>query len=126
MRRLSSRYPTHTTAMIAVGGSPARGAMSASEQLWPTTSEATLLRDVPNNCHQTRNDKRAMSLTWNMTFLRRVGSMASAAYLREQAELLTAMSRATMDLGMAGRLRAMASEFQTKATEQEGEQTRRT
>jgi hypothetical protein len=36
---------------------------------------------------------------------------------------LTAMSRATMDLGMAGRLRAMASEFQTKATEQEDEQT---
>ena len=49
--------------------------------------------------------------------------MASAAYLRQQAELLTAMSRATMDLGMAGRLRAMASEFQTKATEQEDERT---
>ena len=49
--------------------------------------------------------------------------MASAAYLRQQAELLTAMSRATMDLGMAGRLRTMASEFQTKATEQEDDRT---
>jgi hypothetical protein len=64
-----------------------------------------------------------MSLTWNMAFLRRLVTMASAAYLREQAELLTAMSRATIDLGMAGRLRAMASEFQTKATEQEDEPT---
>ena len=85
------------------------------EQLWAITSEATLFRDVPNNCRQTRNDKRAMSLTWNMTFLRRVGCQ----YLRKQAELLIAMSRVTIDLGMAGRLRAMASEFQTKATEQE-------
>ena len=49
--------------------------------------------------------------------------MASAAYLRQQAELLTAMSRATIDLGMAGRLRAMASEFLTKATAQEDERT---
>ena len=49
--------------------------------------------------------------------------MASGAYLRQQAELLTAMSRATMDLGMAGRLRAMASDFQTKATEQESTAT---
>jgi hypothetical protein len=47
--------------------------------------------------------------------------MASAAYLRQQAELLIAMSRATIDLGMANRLRAMASEFQTRAAEQEAE-----
>jgi hypothetical protein len=45
--------------------------------------------------------------------------MVSGAYLRQQAEILIAMSRATIDLGMAGRLRA--SEFQTKATEQEDE-----
>jgi hypothetical protein len=44
---------------------------------------------------------------------------SSAAYLRQQAELLIAMSRATIDLGMANRLRAMASEFQTRAAEQE-------
>ena len=48
-------------------------------------------------------------------------TMASAAYLRQQAEVFIAMSRATIDLGMADRLRAMASEFQTKATEQEAE-----
>jgi hypothetical protein len=60
-----------------------------------------------------------MSVTWNMTFWDESAAMASAAYLRKQAELLIAMSRATIDLGMASRLRAMASEFQTKATEQE-------
>jgi hypothetical protein len=31
--------------------------------------------------------------------------MVSAAYLRQQAEILIAMSRATLDLGMAVRLR---------------------
>jgi hypothetical protein len=46
---------------------------------------------------------------------------SSAAYLRQQAELLIAMSRATIDLGMANRLRAMASEFQTRAAEQDAE-----
>jgi hypothetical protein len=47
--------------------------------------------------------------------------MVSAAYLRQQAEILMAMSRATLDLGVAGRLRAMASELQTRAAEQEEE-----
>jgi len=47
--------------------------------------------------------------------------MVSGAYLRQQAEILIAMSRATFDLGMAGRLRAMASELQTRAAEQEDE-----
>jgi hypothetical protein len=50
-------------------------------------------------------------------------SMANAAYLRQQAEQLIAMSRATIDLGMAGRLRAMATEFQTRAAEQEDDPT---
>jgi hypothetical protein len=47
--------------------------------------------------------------------------MVSGAYLRQQAEILIAMSRATLDLGVAGRLRAMASELQTRASEQEEE-----
>jgi hypothetical protein len=47
--------------------------------------------------------------------------MVSGAYLRQQAEILIAMSRATLDLGVAGRLRAMASELQTRAAEQEDE-----
>ena len=55
--------------------------------------------------------------------LRRGGNesaaMTSAAYLRKQAELLIAMSRATIDLEMAGRLRAMASAFQIKTIKQE-------
>jgi hypothetical protein len=47
--------------------------------------------------------------------------MISGAYLRQQAEILIAMSRATFDLGVAGRLRAMASELQNSAAEQEVE-----
>jgi hypothetical protein len=47
--------------------------------------------------------------------------MVSRAYLRQQAEILIAMSRATFDLGVAGRLRIMASEFQNRAAEQEAE-----
>ena len=47
--------------------------------------------------------------------------MVSGAYLRQRAEILMAMSRATFDLGVAGRLRAMASELQTRAAEQEDE-----
>jgi hypothetical protein len=47
--------------------------------------------------------------------------MISGAYLRQQAEILIAMSRATFDLGIAGRLRIMASELQTRAAEQEAE-----
>jgi hypothetical protein len=38
--------------------------------------------------------------------------MISGAYLRRQAEILIAMSRATLDLAMAARLRKMASELQ--------------
>jgi len=46
-------------------------------------------------------------------------SMISAAYLRRQAEILTAMSRATFDLTIAGRLRRMAAELQDKAAEED-------
>jgi hypothetical protein len=45
--------------------------------------------------------------------------MVSGAYLRQQAEILIAMSRGTFDLGVAGRLREMASELETRAAEQE-------
>jgi|SoiMethySBSTD1v2_1073268.scaffolds.fasta_scaffold2684686_2 hypothetical protein len=45
--------------------------------------------------------------------------MASSGYLVQQAEILTAMSRATLDLQIAGRLREMASEFRARASEQE-------
>jgi hypothetical protein len=47
--------------------------------------------------------------------------MVSGAYLHQQAEILIAMSRATFDLGVAGRLREMASELHTRAAEQEDE-----
>jgi hypothetical protein len=35
---------------------------------------------------------------------KRISAMVSSAYLRQQVEILIAMSRATLDLGMAGRL----------------------
>jgi hypothetical protein len=47
--------------------------------------------------------------------------MVSGAYLRQQGEILIAMSRATFDLGIARRLREMASELETRAAEQEDE-----
>jgi hypothetical protein len=47
--------------------------------------------------------------------------MVSGAYLRQQAEILIAMSRATLDLGIAERLRKMASELHARAAEQEDE-----
>ncbi len=47
--------------------------------------------------------------------------MVSGAYLRRQAETLIAMSRATFDLTIAGRLRRMAAELQAKAAEQDDE-----
>ena len=40
-------------------------------------------------------------------------------YLRQQAEQLLAMSRETVDLGMAGRLRKLAADFQEQAAELE-------
>jgi hypothetical protein len=60
-----------------------------------------------------------MSFTWNSAPFKRIRAMVSRAYLRQQAEILIAMSRATFDLGVAGRLRIMASEFQNRAAEQE-------
>ena len=47
--------------------------------------------------------------------------MVSGPYLRQQAEVLIALSRATFDLSIARRLREMASELRTKAAEQESE-----
>jgi hypothetical protein len=41
------------------------------------------------------------------------------SYLREQAEVLCAMSRETIDLGMARRLRILAADFQERAAELE-------
>jgi hypothetical protein len=45
--------------------------------------------------------------------------MVTGAYLRRQAEILIAMSRATFDLTIAGRLRRTAAELQDKAAEQD-------
>lgn len=42
-------------------------------------------------------------------------------FLRRQAELCVALSRATFDLTVAGRLRAMAEKFREKAAQWEDE-----
>ena len=47
--------------------------------------------------------------------------MATAMYFRRQAEVLLALSRATIDLAIAGRLRALAAEFRAKADELDDE-----
>ena len=47
--------------------------------------------------------------------------MRLSDYLRRQAELCTAISRATFDLTMAGRLREMAADLRDKAAELEDE-----
>ena len=47
--------------------------------------------------------------------------MKVSDFLRRQAELCVALSRATFDLTMAGRLRAMAADFRLKATQLDGE-----
>jgi hypothetical protein len=43
--------------------------------------------------------------------------MSHSIYLRQQAELLLNLARATIDLGIARRLRALAAEFRAKADE---------
>jgi hypothetical protein len=47
--------------------------------------------------------------------------MLQADYLRRQAETCLNLSRATFDLGIAGRLRALAEELLRKAAEIERE-----
>jgi hypothetical protein len=41
----------------------------------------------------------------------------TSSYLLRQAEALLSLSRSTFDLGVAGRLRALAAEFRAKAHE---------
>jgi hypothetical protein len=72
-------------------------------------------------CGRDRNEIGPMSFTWNSVPYPKRVVMVSRAYLRQQAEILIAMSRATFDLGVAGRLRIMASEFQNRAAEEEAE-----
>jgi hypothetical protein len=48
--------------------------------------------------------------------------MVNAMYLRRQAERLLALSRATIDLAIAGRLRGLADELLAKADELEAEE----
>jgi hypothetical protein len=48
--------------------------------------------------------------------------IVTATYLRRQADVLLGLSRATIDLGIAARLRTLAAEFQSKADEIEEEE----
>jgi hypothetical protein len=62
-----------------------------------------------------------MSFTWNSGLPQRVRLMVNGAFLRQQAELLTAISRTTFDLGVARRLREMALDLQARAAEHDAE-----
>jgi hypothetical protein len=68
-----------------------------------------------------RNGNGAVSFTWNRVPQERV--VVSGPYLRQQAEILIAISRTSFDLGVARRLREVASELQAKAAEQDSECT---
>jgi hypothetical protein len=48
--------------------------------------------------------------------------MVNAIYLRRQAERLLALSRGTIDLAIAARLRGLAGEFLAKADELDAEE----
>ncbi|HEY7243540.1 MAG TPA: hypothetical protein VH678_06600 [Xanthobacteraceae bacterium] len=48
-------------------------------------------------------------------------TMSHADYLRRQAETLVHLSRATFDLALAGRLRALAAELQARAAQMRDE-----
>ncbi len=85
---------------------------------WPLSPNLIL---GPKIIRDLWNEDGAMSFTWNSAPFKKDRQMVSGAYLRQQAEILIAMSRATFDLGVAGRLRAMASELQTRAAEQDAE-----
>jgi hypothetical protein len=50
--------------------------------------------------------------------------MVNAIYLRHQAERLIALSRATIDLGIATRLRGLAAEFLATADQSEEDENR--
>jgi hypothetical protein len=52
---------------------------------------------------------------------RKGSAMRISTYLRRQAEFCIALSRATIDLTVAGRLRALAADFHTKAAEWDNE-----
>jgi hypothetical protein len=47
--------------------------------------------------------------------------MVNGAFLRQQAELLTAISRTSFDLGVASQLREMALDLQARAAEHDAE-----
>ena len=59
------------------------------------------------------------AVIWPKPSFKGLASMVTGTYLRRQAETLVALSRATFDLTIAGRLRRMAAELQDKAAEQD-------
>jgi hypothetical protein len=77
------------------------------------------MRYHPQIIPDSRNGNGAVSFTWNRVPQERV--VVGGPYLRQQAEILIAISRTSFDLGVAKRLREVASELQAKAAEQDAE-----
>ena len=128
-RRQAPRMPNKGSLSKGLGWSsylrvpspePRRGPTSAG--FWPLRRcggpvffPRGLLNDVGSGT------KTALCRLPGIAPLQKNSAMVSSAYLRQQAEILIAMSQATFDLRVAGRLRVMASEFQNRAAEQEAE-----
>jgi hypothetical protein len=74
-------------------------------------------RTAGTNPTQRRFRDEVVSLVKTKMASARGKPMKMSDFLRRQAELCVAISRATFDLTTAGRLRAMAAEFQVKAAE---------
>jgi hypothetical protein len=97
------------------------GAYAYAPPHWPCGDPASLLPRVPLKLCRGSGTKTALCRLPGIAPRSKESAMVSGAYLRQQAEILIAMSRATFDLGVAERLRAMASELQTRAAAQEDE-----
>jgi hypothetical protein len=75
----------------------------------------------PQIIPECRNGNGAVSFTWNRVPQECI--VVSGLYLRQQAEILIAISRTSFDLGVARRLREVASDLRAKAAEQDSECT---
>jgi hypothetical protein len=77
-------------------------------------------RQAAESCNEAAD--ASLGLAEHEAAARKRFEMERAMYFRRQAEVLLNLSRATIDLSVARRLRALAVEFQTKADEFEDEE----
>jgi hypothetical protein len=93
-------------------GRPSRAGTSALARLQDHYDQTIAIKTIPDI-----GTDRALRRFPGKPSLNGLVSMISGTYLRRQADTLIAMSRATFDLTIAGRLRRMAAELQDKAAQ---------